>query len=410
MATTITAQARTSEEAETPLKDWFLLPLLVLLTIGSAVAATLWLAHRVFTESRPFVQACLEPGASWSGSRAIPNSVCWDKKYESQWVEYRFNGCGHRTQLNCGTKPPGVYRIVLTGSSVAMGHLIAENRIFAVLLPDALGKETDRKIEVYNEGMVGLNPHVVVLRFDDALAAKPDLVLWTLTAWDIQNTLPPEAMPAPDSNAGSLAKAWFRIKSAVTSKSALKASRALVERYLIEGQKRFDDSPVAALLQHVLFKNRNQYIRSSLMAGDSVGYLQTQMSQPWQSRLREFDRDFGEIEDRASRSHVRVVVVLVPSRIQAALVAAGGWPPGVDPYELDRRLRRIVEAHGGTYLNMLEDMKKVRNPELGYFSIDGHPNIAGHAMISQLLTKELTSGIVPDLEARTSKTDRKQGM
>jgi hypothetical protein len=291
-----------------------------------------------------------------------------------------------------------------------MGHLIAENRIFAVLLPDALGKETDRKIEVYNEGMVGLNPHVVVLRFDDALAAKPDLVLWTLTAWDIQNTLPPEAMPAPDSNAGSLAKAWFRIKSAVTSKSALKASRALVERYLIEGQKRFDDSPVAALLQHVLFKNRNQYIRSSLMAGDSVGYLQTQMSQPWQSRLREFDRDFGEIEDRASRSHVRVVVVLVPSRIQAALVAAGGWPPGVDPYELDRRLRRIVEAHGGTYLNMLEDMKKVRNPELGYFSIDGHPNIAGHAMISQLLTKELTSGIVPDLEARTSKTDRKQGM
>ena len=81
---------------------------------------------------------------------------------------------------------------MLAGSSFAMGHLIPEDRTFASLLPVSVAQQTGRKVELYNEGMVGVNPHVLTLRFDEVLAAKPDLILWTVTAWDIQNALPPE--------------------------------------------------------------------------------------------------------------------------------------------------------------------------------------------------------------------------
>jgi hypothetical protein len=391
--------ASSTREAALPRRDWILLPLLSLLTVAAIAIAAERVAQRVVTESAPFIQSCLEPGASWSGSRAFPNSVCWDKKFESQRVEYRFNSCGHRTRLECEAKQQGVYRIVLAGSSFAMGHLIPEDRTFASLLPVSLAQQTGRKVELYNEGMVGVNPHVLTLRFDEVLAAKPDLILWTVTAWDIQNALPPDDSPNPDAKAGSLERAWFRIKFTFNAKPLPETAVFLWKRFWREGQSRFADSSIAALIQRFIFESKGQYIKSSLMQGDAAGYLESTPRAEWRRRLRQFDDDAQDIAARAEAAGVPLVVVLVPSRVQAAMISTGKWPGGYDPYALDQELRSIIESHGGVYLDILPDLRSLPDPERYYFTVDGHPDVEGHAIIAGLLAKQLTSGAVPALRA-----------
>jgi hypothetical protein len=399
-----------AEKEKLPRRDWLMLPVLGLLTIFVILGSAEFAARRMFTESAPFVQSCLEPGASWAGSRAIPNSVCWDKNYESQWVEYQFNGCGFRTPLSCEAEHPGVFRIVLAGSSFAMGHLVQENRTFAALLPEALTEQTGRKIELYNEGMVGVNPHVFTERFNEVLAAKPDLILWALTPWDIENTLPPDSLLGPSKKEGAFARAWFRIKTTFKKKPLPEAISSVSERFWREGQERFADSLIATLLQHFLFQNKNQYVKSTLMEGDSAGYLQTQPSTKWQQRLRQFNIDAAKVEAQATAAHVPFVAVLLPTRVQAAMISMGSWPAGYDPYRLDHELRAIIASHGGIYVDILPDLRTLPNPERNYYPIDGHPNAEGHEMISQLLTKALLSGSVPALrDGVQSKTSPNNG-
>jgi hypothetical protein len=396
-------------ESELSSRDWILLPLISLVTICLVTISGELVARQLFTESPPFVQSCLEPGASWFGSRAIPNSVCWDKKFESEWVEYQFNACGHRSRLECKTKQMGVYRIVLAGSSIAMGHLIPEDRTFATLLPISLEQQTGRKVELYNEGMVGANPHILSLHFDEVLAAKPDLILWTLTAWDIQNVLPPDDLQNATTKTGHLTRAWLRAKNTFASKTFPNAIDLLWKHFWEEGQKKFAESSIAALMQRFILENKSQYIRSSLIAGDATGYLETHPNAEWQRRLQQFDSDASDIEAQAEAAGVPFVAVLVPNRVQAAMVSTK-WPVRYDPYALDRELKNIIVKHGGTYIDVFPDLSAVPNPEQHYFLIDGHPDAKGHVMISGFLTKELTSGVIPELRvASQPKATRRPG-
>jgi hypothetical protein len=75
----------------------------------------------------------------------------------------------------------------------------------------------------------------------------------------------------------------------------------------------------------------------------------------------------------------------------------GDWPGGFDPYKLDNDLRSIVVSHGGTYVDILPGFRAIPNPQLGYYAIDGHPNAAGHATITRLLSEKLVDGAVAGL-------------
>jgi hypothetical protein len=130
-----------------------------------------------------------------------------------------------------------------------------------------------------------------------------------------------------------------------------------------------------------------------------VGYLKSELSAEWQKRLNEFDSNFAKIEAQARDAGVPLVVVLMPGRAHAAMISMGEWPGGFDPYKLDEELRAIITSHGGTYIDVLPDIRIVPNPELGYFPVEGHANARGNAMLSELLAKELTRGTVPALRA-----------
>jgi hypothetical protein len=127
-------------------------------------------------------------------------------------------------------------------------------------------------------------------------------------------------------------------------------------------------------------------------------YLSVVPSQARLRHLEEFERYAADIEDRAKAAGVPVVVVFLPTAIQAAMISSGQWSPDIDPFQFDNQLRSIIESHGGTYIDILPDFRNIPNAERGFFPADGHFNPEGHLMISDLLAKKLTGGAVRALK------------
>jgi hypothetical protein len=323
-----------------------------------------------------------------TGARGIPNSVCLEKIPEGEVTEYRFNSCGHRTGLECGSKPMGAYRIVMIGESYAMGARVPREKTFAALLPAELSLRTGRNVELYNEGMPWRPPHIVALHFNEVLTAKPDMILWILTPSDIWNPMYPlhNSEPPQDLSVYGNAK---RILEADLNR--------LKEELPYRG---------ITLFRHFLYESQSQTITSYLAEKPDAPFMQrihgpeflkVEPSEEWQSHLKEFDSDATEIEAQAGTAGVPFVAVLLPERALAAMISRGESPVGFDPYKLDDELRSIIVSHGGTYLDILPDFRNIPNTERSFLPLDGHPDAQGHAMISGLLAKELTNGAVPAL-------------
>ncbi|MGA2046570.1 MAG: hypothetical protein ABSG96_02710 [Terracidiphilus sp.] len=305
---------------------------------------------------------------------------------ETKLTEYRFNSSGYRNDNDLGPKSPDTYRIVVVGTSMAAGFRVPQEETFATLLPAELSRRTGRKVELYNEALAWRFPNTLTRFFNEAIAAKPDMILWVLCPGDIGDPWLLRADPAKSLN--TRARVWSILKDAFAKRS-FKESLGLL----------FSRTRTATLLTDLLYASPNQYVKSSLLQGSyNSDFLQAESNPDWLGRLKEFDSNAANIEGQASEAGIPLVVVLVPDRTQVAMISLmGDWPGGFDPYKLDNDLRSIVVSHGGTYVDILPGFRAIPNPQLGYYAIDGHPNAAGHATITRLLSEKLVDGAVAGL-------------
>jgi hypothetical protein len=371
-------------------RDWILLPLLALSTITLISVCTELVARRTFSESATSLESCLVLTDPTSGVRGIPNSVCWEKSPESPLVEYRLDGAGYRSGMEYGAKSPGTFRIVMIGSSLAMGERVPFEKTLAALLPVELSRRSARKIELYNEAMAYGFARNTALRFQDALRAQPDLILWVLTPLDIE-------------------RAGFTYVKNSFNKPAPSDSpiASLKNAILKEIRERGGSIVVGNALRHWLyeFQSQRQYIHSFLLNRPDegeAGFLKGEFSPQWQAHVSEFDSYAADIEQRAKAAGVPFAATFAPNRVQAAMISLGEWPPGFDPYQLDRTLQSIVTSHGGTYIDILPDFRTLPGPEHLYYPLDGHPDAQGQAVLAELLAKALAGGAIPELKAGTS--------
>ncbi len=381
------------KEAKLPRRDWILLPMLGLMTIALMLALVALIRHRMFSETQESWKDCMVLNDPSTGVRGIPNSVCRIKSFESTLVEYRMNSCGHRAGMECVPKQPNTYRIVMTGSSFAEGARVRREDSFAALLPQELSAKTSKKIELYNEGMGWGFTHSVALRFKEVLGAEPDMILWILTPTDIERA-------SPTSVEHGVTTSRSRMKQKLArSPILMTAFDHSLEMWNTLNDMLHEDED---LLRHFLYKSQSLYVNSSLeknYESEDAGFLKAKLSKTWQSDLQQTEMDAECIEGQAKASGIPFVAVLLPNRAQAAIISMGEWPASYDPYKLDNELRRIIESHGGIYLDVLPDFRTIPNPEQYYLPVDGHPNADGHAIIADLLAKALTDGSVPALRA-----------
>lgn len=369
-------------------RDWVLLPLLALLTISAISVSAELIARRFFSESTTSLDSCLVLNEPATGIRGIPNSVCWEKTLESPLVEYRLDGAGYRSgSAIYGPKTPGVYRIVMIGSSMVMGERVPFDKSLAALLPEELSRRAGRKIEVYDEGMAYGFAGNTALRFQDALAMKPDLILWVLMPLDIEKagfTYVKNAFKRPPSSDGAI-------------DAAKNAILAVIRRH-------GGDIVIGRALRHWLyeFQSQSQYIHSYLLNKPDVGetgFLRATFGPVWSAHLKEFDAYAADIAGKAHSAAVPLVATLAPNRAQAAMISLGEWPAGFDPYRLDRELQSVITRQGGIYLDILPEFRMLPSPEHYYYPLDGHPDAAGHAALAGVLAEVLGNGAIPELRA-----------
>jgi hypothetical protein len=372
-----------------------------------AVSAEL-LSRWLYPVTQIGFQNCFATNDPTGDASVKPNSVCWERIPESTLsVEYRFNRGGHRAGGELSPKQPGVYRIVLIGSSFTQGLFVPREKTFAGLLPEELSLATGREVEVYNEATGGrfrggpFPTQSSAQHFDEVLAAQPDLVLWVLTPDDVMNAGTTEIAVSHDSGilqqdvpsaTGSAKRRSFWNKFAASV-----ADGTFTERL----RSRWGKTRTSIVLKHLLIASESQdeYIQSYLGNGDNANSLKTEPDAKWQMQLQYFDAELAEIVGLAKNARVPLVAVFVPNRPLAAMISKGDWPAGYDPFKLENEVRDSVLSHGGHFIDILHDYRGVPSPERDYFPVDGHPDADGQAVISRFLVKELTSGTLPQLKA-----------
>jgi hypothetical protein len=299
----------------------------------------------------------------------------------------KFNSCGHRAEMDCGPKRPGIFRIVMVGSSLAQGATVPIGKSFAAILPVLLSRDTGRNIELYNEGMAWGTPHSMDLRFSEALAAQPDLILWPISPWDINNVgvTAPGARGAVASDQQTASSRWDRIKAALFRKHD-------VEGFLT------NNSRALFMIQHLLYKSDSIYLSHSLSGTDEyTSSLHDNPDKEWQDKLAEFDTYLADMVARAKAVHVPLVVMVLPRHAQAVMIAGGVAPPGVNPYSFSTQVKGIVEKDGGTYIDILPRFRNVPNIGSAFYPIDQHLTVSGQQLVAQVIEKALTEGPVPAL-------------
>ncbi len=373
--------------------DWILLPLLGALTIFLIAASTEFVAGRMFSTLDQSLTTCIVFNDPSTGPRGIPNSTCAYKRAEHTLNEYKFNNCGHPMDTACGPKPPGVYRIVMLGSSYPFGLGVPRDQSFATLLPAQLSRKTGRRVELYNESMYCAASKSVALRFNEALAADPDMILWAMTGWDVKHALDFPCVNSQQSESAVVPeKTYKRLEEAIGRGSIADVAQLVQDRLL--------DSKTGLLFQHFWYMSQSEYLKAYLSSiGDTATFLREEQDPEWQQRLQAVDVDVAGMEARAKAAHVPFVAVLLPNRAHAAMISMNHWPDGYNPYKFDDDLRAIITAHGGLYIDILPGFRTIANPEQYYFPVDDHPDARGHAIFAKLLTKALTSGAVPELSS-----------
>jgi hypothetical protein len=394
-------------QTELPRRDWILLPLIGFCTLLLLGASTELLARWLFPVSEVGFERCFARDDPLGAAPVNPNSSCIEQIAESRLrVEYRFDSHGHRADTELGPKQPGTYRIVMIGSSMAMGLFVPENRSFAATLPRELSQRTGRKIELYNEATGGRfrgGPFPLpgsARNFKEVLAANPDMILWVITPMDIENADSASTTPQQQGAMGGLLTSDKEAPRSenIWSKFSDAISNGTLGSKLLD---RWQRSRTLLVLKHFLLgaESPAQYVTSYLKNEDDAGFLRTESNSKWQHLLEVFQGDAEQFEQQAKAAGVPFAAVLVPNRAQAAMISMREWPKGYDPYKLDAELRSIVDGRGGIYIDILSSFQKIPSPEQYYFPVDGHLNVDGHAVLSKLLSERLTDGIVPALRA-----------
>ena len=387
-------------------RDRILLPLCSLLAIFLTLGPVELISRMKFAESKAKSMSCMDLNDRQSGPHAIPNTICSYKIAESDQVEYRFNSCGHRAGMECGPKAADTFRIVMVGTSMAEGLHVPWNQTFAAMLPKDLSRETRHKVELYNEALEWESPHRIDLRFNrDVLAAQPNIILWAVTKWDVENaaltTASPESQLETGEDKSGISRAWRRTINLFRDKT--------VQQGLADNVKHVFEifcPGTVFLLEHLLYENQAEYVRRYVSSDDETEFLRSRPDPAWQTRLQQFDFYVEDIMARAKMAGVPVYVVVLPPRIEATMISMGEWPAGLDPYKFGEEVGSIVESHGARYLDLLKGFRGIPNAERYYYAVDGHPNPGGQAIFESLLSKAFESDAISFSEpARDRRTE-----
>lgn len=360
-----------------PRRDFVVLPLLsiatILLMFGLAE-----LACRVFWPARE--QDSCAVGDDVAGFRMRPNCTSTMKNAEGVWTTNRYNECGYRSETSCGPKPAGAIRIVLLGSSVAQGTYMPYEQTFFARAAKQISARCHTAVDVQSLGVPNASPIFVYRRLNEALALKPDVVLFVLTPFDLEQKINPAQLAERNE---------LHLRSSQPAVQLRIGPFKRLERALLE-------SRAVLVAQHYLLSNENTFLRLYLVYGDKADFLRTPLSAAWQKRYRDMDVIISDMAQRVRAAGAVLYVVPTPSRAEAALLSAPRRP-GIDAAAFGHWLEEIASKHGARSIDLMNTFEKIPQSENLFYVVDGHLTPEGQEVVSQQVAQKLLSGGIPGL-------------
>ena len=363
-------------EARLPKADLILLPLLCLLTIVLLFAGTELATRFFWPASEQGYCIAFNP---LDGPHGKPNCTMTVKIAEAPAsVVHHFNSCGYRSAAPCGPKPSGVTRLAVLGSSIAEGYIIPYSDMLATRLTDALQNAWHRPVEFQNLGAEACLPIYSYRHLTEALRLQPDLVVLLLNPWDVEQEVDPHLLalrddphpinraplPVPQLNPVQQVQFW-----AHSSRSMLVA-------------------------QHFMLQNRDTFLKLYLVAGgDHTAFVRYPFPPFWRHRFADLELLLGEMSDRLHRAGIPFLVIGIPERAQVLMLQKSHLPRGVDPSAFTRELGRVAARHGILYLDGLDSLRRVPDPESLFYVVDGHPTPAAHRILGQAAAELLARAV-----------------
>ena len=365
-----------SHPASLPKRDYVLLPLLGLATILFMLGASEILTRLIWTARGS--NACMDRN-SMVGPRFKPNCTIRTKNAEGPWITDHYNECGYRSATSCGPKPLGTIRIAILGSSVSAGLNVPYERTYFALISSELSRIYHRPVDVQNLGVPASSPIYAYRRVGEALALKPDVVLYFLTPFDVELQIDPKELV--ERNNSTRTASTRAVHSTVSPMKWL-------DQFLIQ-------SRTALVAQHFLFQNKNTYLRLYMTSyGDKADFLRQPFTHAWQQRFADLDLVIGDMATKLHAAGVPLVVIPVPSRAEAALLSSRPWPPHVDPFAFGRQIKMIASKHGAGYVDLMEAFSRLPDSEQLFYVVDQHVTAEGQKVIAQNLSRKLQDGCV----------------
>lgn len=366
-----------------PIRETAIVVLLGMMTVAILLRAGETISAKTFVY-RGSQRPCFRFDDPVYGTRGVPNSVCKASFPEGEMSEYRLNNCGHRTPLPCGPKPPGVFRIVMVGSSAGMGDGVSFEQSFAGQLYNNLPRDLHRPIQLYNISIMGVGaaPRYRAEFFsNDILTLQPDLILYTVSPYELFLKDPGFTVPTASEQS---------VKKNPMDRLGIASRFSEV----------LHEAPMAVAIRHYLYRSQYIYLKAAVEGDEEQKWCLRKTPTPEARELiNQFDRNFAAFMGQADRAGFPVVVLMTPRRSQVAMVSSGDWSSEYDPYWLDSQVLEIARRHGAGALDILPTLALIPDEESLYFPSDQHPNAKGHAVLAQLIERALTAGSIPQLKA-----------
>lgn len=318
------------------------------------------------------------------GHRNTPNCSTWEQGAEGPRVEYRYNGCGLRGLSPCGPKPRDAVRIAVVGNSFGQGAGVEIEDSFAERAAARLRKTCRPRVDLQNFSGIGYSLLNLYERFPDALNSKPDVLVFVLMPNDV-------AVPLSDKDFAERDDPNVARKSSVLdteppSKSILAIVRGLVRT-----------SRLGVLVQHFMFRDDQFYEKTYLMRGEFSDFLRSRTTPAWRERYRKADAMIASMAGRANEAGVKLVLVTLPQRVQAAMLdTPQDVPAGYDPHTFSEELAAIAHAHGVSAIDGLALVESDHNSADFFYPVDGHLSVEGHHLVGDRLGGRLQTEMARD--------------
>jgi hypothetical protein len=361
--------ASQSPSRRLPKRDYILMPMLSVMTmvvmfgIAELSARAIWPARE---------DAACDIYDQFGALHARPNCTVRNKLAEGPWVTYHFNECGYRTNASCGPKPSGTIRIVLLGSSVSEGLGVPYEQTFSERTASALAKATGRNVEVENFGFQNLSPLHCYRRLNEALSLKPDLIIYTVSPFDLDQQMDPVQLAHRNDKTGTFTRPATHFKVS----------------WIKLLQKEINDSRAVLIAQHFLFSNTETYLRLYMAYGDRADYLRQPLTPKWQSRFSDFALVLTDMAAGVQRAGVPLILMTVPSRPQAALVSVEHQPPRTNASTFALTIKKSAEQAGVIYVDGLSEFIRDSHCDRFFYSVDSHVTGEGNEILSRALLRK----------------------